>query len=122
MGATTSGIRVLDDLPDSSILHVTTTPIVLDDPNYWLDNMDFYLANGVSSPHLSSDERKRLAARSLNSRLLDDILYFLSAVGNTCPCFRHTLRAYAKETEIAVVGAILDHQYSCKRISARHLG
>ena len=58
----------------------------------WISEMTIFLSTGIPPEHMSTDERKRIAVRSRNFCLLNDILYHKGADG----IWRRAVRKFEK--------------------------
>ena len=67
-----------DDFPDGVILHIETNDPVhhrVQPEDKWLTEMSEFLSTGLPPPRMRTDEKKRLAMRSRNFCMLQDMLY-----------------------------------------------
>ena len=67
-----------DDFPDGAILHIEVEPperMHAPHEDKWLMEMSTFLSTGLPPPRMRKDEKKRLAVRSRNFCLLQEMLY-----------------------------------------------
>ena len=78
------GIGVKDDFSDVQLFRVEARKaqeMNEESEDEWISEMTIFLSTGIPPEQMSADERKRLAVRSRNFCLLNDVLYHKGADG-----------------------------------------
>ena len=71
-------IGIKDDFPDAQLFRVEAIKAQAmneESEDEWIFEMIIFLSTGIPPEHMSADERKKIAVRSQNFCLLNDILY-----------------------------------------------
>ena len=78
------GMGVKDDFPDAQLFRVEAIKVQEmneESEDEWISKMIIFLSTGIPPEHMSADERKRIAVRSRNFCLLNDMLFHKGAGG-----------------------------------------
>ena len=88
-------VGVKDDFPDTQLFRVETVKaqeMNEEKEDEWISEMTIFLSTGIPAEHMSTDERKRIAVRSRNFCLFNDMLYHKGADG----IWRRAVRKFEK--------------------------